>query len=484
MRRFGFKGLGMADRTISESDVTDSASFVGGSEADKLVLAGGGHFDFTHATLSGYDTIVGSSSYDDITISSDQLAGIKVLDGGEGGKDDSLFLVGSSIDLRNIAVLNFDSIQLDKPHAVLLTNDIAVGLKTTISYGALDTTLDMNGVNLTDGQIATIHSHGISTVIYGNNLASTNAPPTVTGLDETVRTVNPGDSVLIDAGGDAQVSDDGGFIASLDVVVDSINTISVNNRIDLLQNGRFSFTRSPYNSGLHNDFDFYIDNVHVGILDRDPFPDGGLHFSFDDGLPLSTVNDILHSLVFKSILTQSPAYIDVTLEDAGHQQTKKVIVIQNVGPPTTGLGSIPKSLKIVGTKGKDKLVGDIYDETLSGGAGSDILSGGKGHDTFRFDSALDKKKNVDTILDFQPHEDTIQLSRTIFKTAGKAGLLKKSAFWNGANGAAHDKDDRIIYDKKTGALYYDKDGSGSSPAIKFAEVQKKLALTYHDIVIA
>ena len=59
--------------------------------------------------------------------------------------------------------------------------------------------------------------------------------------------------------------------------------------------------------------------------------------------------------------------------------------------------------------------------------------------------------------------------------------LKKSSFWTGSK--AHDKDDRIIYNKKAGDLYYDADGSGSRKAIKFADLDKNLKMTANDFFV-
>ena len=49
--------------------------------------------------------------------------------------------------------------------------------------------------------------------------------------------------------------------------------------------------------------------------------------------------------------------------------------------------------------------------------------------------------------------------------------------------AAHDATDRVIYDRGTGALTYDADGTGATAAIKFAQLSPELALATSDFII-
>ena len=133
-----------------------------------------------------------------------------------------------------------------------------------------------------------------------------------------------------------------------------------------------------------------------------------------------------------------------------------------------------------GTDFKDKINLDKGNDVLNGGGGNDILKGGKGKDTFVFDTALGAG-NVDKIKDFKPKDDTIKLSLSVF-TELSAGKLDGSAFTKGS--AASDANDRIIYDKKTGALSYDADGSGSeAAAVQFAKVGKKVDLGADDFLV-
>jgi serralysin len=46
-----------------------------------------------------------------------------------------------------------------------------------------------------------------------------------------------------------------------------------------------------------------------------------------------------------------------------------------------------------------------------------------------------------------------------------------------------DKEDRILYHKKGGALFYDPDGTGSAKAIQFATITKNLAIKAKDFYV-
>lgn len=141
---------------------------------------------------------------------------------------------------------------------------------------------------------------------------------------------------------------------------------------------------------------------------------------------------------------------------------------------------------IKGFSGNDKLYGMAGDDVLNGGAGKDILYGGAGRDTFVFDTPV-KKGHFDHIMDFNSADDTIQISLASLKAfkvkvakeevyeslegtrGGKKkgfysldkvfekGKLEKQFF---ASGKAKDSYDFVTYDKKTGFVYLDLDGSG------------------------
>jgi hypothetical protein len=74
------------------------------------------------------------------------------------------------------------------------------------------------------------------------------------------------------------------------------------------------------------------------------------------------------------------------------------------------------------------------------------------------------------------------------KKLGSKGTMEQPAklsskmFWKGAK--AHDANDRIIYNPKNGALYYDPDGTGKADPVKIALLTKKMkALSYKDFFV-
>jgi parallel beta-helix repeat protein len=138
---------------------------------------------------------------------------------------------------------------------------------------------------------------------------------------------------------------------------------------------------------------------------------------------------------------------------------------------------------IVGNSAANKIKGGIGDDILNGGTGNDTLEGGSGKDAFVFNTALNASSNVDTISDFNPADDVIQLGHSIFTSLGSATGTLNSAYFTIGTGAK-DSNDYIIYNNKTGALLYDADGSGAGAAIQFAKIGLNLALTSaHFIVI-
>ncbi|MEE1657661.1 calcium-binding protein [Microvirga sp. CF3062] len=147
---------------------------------------------------------------------------------------------------------------------------------------------------------------------------------------------------------------------------------------------------------------------------------------------------------------------------------------------------------LYGEAGKDRLYGEAGHDRLFGGADNDWLHGGSGRDAFAFNTKLgtsktDRKVNFDKISDFNVRDDAIWLENKFFTKLGKKGTeanpaqLNKNLFKAGDK--AQDSNDYVIYNKKTGVLSYDADGSGSKSAIEFAQIQKNLKVTYKDFFI-
>ncbi|WP_310467051.1 calcium-binding protein [Sphingomonas sp.] len=145
---------------------------------------------------------------------------------------------------------------------------------------------------------------------------------------------------------------------------------------------------------------------------------------------------------------------------------------------------------IAGNSGSNILNGGAGNDSLNGGAGADQLYGGPGHDSltggtgadrFIFNATLNAATNLDIILDFSVVDDTIVLDQTIFGALPSSGTLAPAAFHIGT--AAHDADDRIIYDTTTGRIYYDADGNGAGAQVLFAQIGAGFALTNADFLM-
>lgn len=142
--------------------------------------------------------------------------------------------------------------------------------------------------------------------------------------------------------------------------------------------------------------------------------------------------------------------------------------------------------------GNDFLSGGDDRDTLDGGAGADILNGGLGNDTlaggcgndvFAFDTAL-SSANIDIITDFKSGLDMIKLDWDIFTALADAGALSTDYFRSSATGMAGDANDFILYNARTGGLFYDADGNGQGAAVQFASLTCRPNITAADFMVA
>ena len=113
--------------------------------------------------------------------------------------------------------------------------------------------------------------------------------------------------------------------------------------------------------------------------------------------------------------------------------------------------------------------------------GIGVLSVNQGADRDRF-YFTKPNDGVDTIADFSTPLDTIVVSVRGFKGGLKVGrAIKKSQLRIGAE--ATDNSDRLIYNNRTGNLFFDVDGIGGAGQIHLAKPSLGLPITYLDIVV-
>lgn len=131
---------------------------------------------------------------------------------------------------------------------------------------------------------------------------------------------------------------------------------------------------------------------------------------------------------------------------------------------------------LVGNDGDDDLFGGRGSDFLRGGSGNDILDGGPGGDTLRGGSGADSfvfgprstgTGPLDRIVDFKPGEDEIKLSRTLLPGSGLGSQLSAENFAVvseiGEIGEGAASTAALIYEQKTGIVYYNAPGGRDVP---------------------
>ena len=169
---------------------------------------------------------------------------------------------------------------------------------------------------------------------------------------------------------------------------------------------------------------------------------------------------------------------DTVLSSVNHTLAANVENLTLTGTALNGTGNALANT-LAGTASNNTLNGGAGADILNGGAGVDTLTGGLGADSFRFDAH--GAANTDLITDFNIAEgDRIALSATVFTGIGAAGAsLTAVQFRSGAGVVtANARDQRILFNTTTGALFWDADGSRITfGPIQFATLNPVATLT-------
>ena len=138
------------------------------------------------------------------------------------------------------------------------------------------------------------------------------------------------------------------------------------------------------------------------------------------------------------------------------------------------------AVNLTGNDSAQTITGNAANNVVNGGLGNDTLWGLGGKESLLFSTAIGSA-NKDTIKDFNAADDTVRIDNAVFTAVSGTGVLTAVQFYQGT--AAHDADDRIVYNRTSGELMYDADGNGSGAAVTFAVISNKVAMTNTDFVI-
>jgi len=181
------------------------------------------------------------------------------------------------------------------------------------------------------------------------------------------------------------------------------------------------------------------------------------------------------------LVEQTNAGIDEARSSVGYTLPDWVNNLTLTGSAISGTGNAIDNV-ITGNGLGNILSGGDANDTLIGAGGSDTLTGGAGADTFVFNGAPDG----DRVMDFASGSDTLRLDGAAFSAAGASGRFAGGdvRFYSapGAN-AAHDADDRFVYNSSTGQLWYDADGNGSGGAQLVATLDAAPSLAASDLEV-
>ncbi len=459
-----------AEDTLNGAGGFDTLTFKESTAGVHVSLKDGKGYagDATGDTYTDFERIIGSKFNDTLTGS----AVANSLEGGAG--DDTLTDVAGTGTDTLIGGAGNDTYYVNATNTVI--NEAGGGYDQVFSSVTYTLLAGIENLFATGGNAINLTGNELGNIITGNEAANR---LTGNGGDDTLYG-NGGDDVL-DGGAGNDVLDGGtgnDYLAGGDGI-DNLNGGIGNDTLD---------------GGTGNDvlnggdgFDSLIGGAGDDVLNGNGGADVMEGGDGNDVYYIDDLNDVV----------RDGSGVDTVYIAVDNYDISRLATIENF----TGIGAVRLTLTgnafnntMIGNDGVNILKGGAGNDILNGGAGNDtlygqegkdILTGGSGRDIFVFDKKPNKSTNVDRITDFNSRDDSIYVENKYFKVgSGTASNPKKMAskyFYAGAK--AHDKDDRFIYDKKKGILYYDKDGAGGTAQIKIATFDHKPAIKISDFFV-
>ncbi|WP_376094363.1 hypothetical protein ACE7GA_00970 [Roseomonas sp. CCTCC AB2023176] len=192
---------------------------------------------------------------------------------------------------------------------------------------------------------------------------------------------------------------------------------------------------------------------------------------------------------FDTIVEEAGGGIDAVYSTADLTLPENVEVLVLLGAAVYGTGNAGDNVVLgnaadnilSGGAGYDVLEGGAGADILIGGNGPDALTGGAGADLFRFEGLADAFAGAvntgDTLLDFTPGEDRIQLNAAAF---GLTGVVPGVTFVSADVPFAATTAPTLLYSGATGGLFHDANGTEDGGLTLLATLVGRPALSAAD----
>lgn len=476
----------LANGSINVENLTLTGSLaIGGTGNSSNNLITGNSGANTLNGNGGFDTLIGSGGNDTI-----------VTDGGDfidGGDGYDVVSASVSFNLTNDAI-NIENLSLSGTANLNGTgnsgNNIITGNSgsnildggsgtDSLSGGAGDDILITDGNDLIDGGdgIDTAQA-SVSVMLTG----TTNVENlTLVGSADLTGTGNSGNNVITGNSGNNTLNGNGGNdtlsggSGNDTIVIDGGDWVDGGNGLDAVQ-ASLDFNLAINATNVENLTLIGTANLNGTGNSGNNVITGNSGANILDGWG---GNDILNGGAGNDILTIDGNDI---IDGGSGSDTVQSWVSINLATDATNVESLTLMgtghLNGTGNSGSNLITGNSGNNILTGGGGQDTLIGGGGTDTFVFNS---KVGGMVTLQDFTSSSDVIRVSASGFGGGLTAGVLTNDKFVIGT--VALDASDRFIYNKSSGALFFDPDGAGKIAAVQFAVLANSSNLDASNILV-